>query len=141
MICINYLTLERLLCWTSVNGKLLKPAFIIKSYFEKDLRSVTTNAARYLTSIKTQEYPTPPSAKNKHWIYCLKAIKSEKFQDHPPPFCVGVINGWPLNSSWLWRANIWNNNHIHLFNTLSNFFVEKWKIIESVFMRNFPMFF
>ena len=78
--CINHLTLERLVCWTSVNGKLLRPhtfgkpalaqkvtskisAFIIKSYLEKDLRSVTTNVAMYLTPIKTEEYPTPPSAK------------------------------------------------------------------------------
>ena len=33
------------------------------SYLEKDLRSVTTNVAMYLTPIKTEEYPTPPSAK------------------------------------------------------------------------------
>ena len=62
------------------NGKLLRPhtfgkpalaqkvtskisAFIIKSYLEKDLRSVTTNVAMYLTPIKMEEYPTPPSAK------------------------------------------------------------------------------
>ena len=58
------------------NGKLLRPhtfgkpalaqkvtskisAFIRKSYLEKDLRSVTTNVAMYLTLIKTEEYPTP----------------------------------------------------------------------------------
>ena len=134
---IDYLTLERLVCWTSVNGKLLRPhtfgkpalaqkvtskisAFIRKSYLEKDLRSVTTNVAMYLTLIKTEEYPT---------LHPQKQALDPLFKDNriweisrpPPPFCVDTINGWPLNSSWLWRANIWNNNHIHLFNILSNF--------------------
>ena len=34
-----------------------------------------------------------PIRKNKHFIYCLKKIESERFQDPPAPFCVDVING------------------------------------------------
>ena len=135
---INYLTLDRLVCWTLVNGKLLKPhtfvkpglarkvtlkisAFIIKSYLGKDLKSVTKNVAMYLTPIQNGRVSHSPICQNKQWIYFLKTKESGKFQDPPPPFCVDVMNGWPLNSSWLWRANIWNNNHIHVFNILSNF--------------------
>ena len=141
---INYLTLDRLVCWTLVNGKLLKPntfvkpalarkvtlisAFIIKSYLGKDLKSVTKNVAMYLTPIKKRRVSHSAIHQNKQWIYFLKTKESEKFQDSLPPFCVDVINRWPLNSSWLWRANIWNNNHIHVFNILSNFL---WKNRKS----------
>ena len=128
---INCLRLEKLVCWTSVNEKqVLKPhpfgkpalaqkvtskisTFIIKSYLEKDLKSITTNVAMYLTPVKKEKYPTPPIYRNKQWVYCLKIIKSEKFQktpSPPPPFCMDVINGWPLNNSWLLRANIWNSS-------------------------------
>ena len=100
---INCLRLEKLVCWTSVNEKqVLKPhpfgkpalaqkvtskisTFIIKSYLEKDLKSITTNVAMYLTPVKKEKYPTPPIYRNKQWVYCLKIIESEKFQKTPPP--------------------------------------------------------
>ena len=100
---INCLRLEKLVCWTSVNEKqVLKPhpfgkpalaqkvtskisTFIIKSYLEKDLKSITTNVAMYLTPVKKEKYPTPPIYRNKQWVYCLKTIESEKFQKKPYP--------------------------------------------------------
>ena len=55
--------------------------FIIKSYLEKDLKSIATNVAMYLTPTKKEKYPTPPIYRNKQWVYCLKTIESEKFHD------------------------------------------------------------
>ena len=120
MICINYHTLERLVCWTSVNGKLLKPhiCFHHKKLLGKRFVERNNKCCKVFNTHKNGRVSHSPIRKNKNWIYCLKAIKSEKFQDPPSPFCVGVINGSPLNSSWLWRANIWSNDHIHLLNTL-----------------------
>ena len=112
---INYLRLESLVWITSLNGKqVLKPhpfgkpaltqkvtskisAFIIKSYLEKDLRSVTTNVALYLTHTK--------KGKVSHSPYLQKQAMGLLFKDKrireisrppappPPPFCVDVING------------------------------------------------
>ena len=92
-----------------------------KKLFRKRFEEPNDKCCNVLNTHKNGTVSHSPIHKNKHWIYCLKTIKSEKFQDPPPPFCVDVINGWPLNSSWLWRANIWNNNHTHLFNILCNF--------------------
>ena len=92
-----------------------------KKLFGKSFEEPNNKCCNVFNTHKSRTVSHSPIHKNKHWIYCLKTIKSEEFQDHPPPFWVDVINGWPLNSSWLWRANIWNNNHIHLFNILSNF--------------------
>ena len=138
MISINYLTLERLVCWTSVKWETIKTTYFWqtcigpesnvknicfhhKKLFGKSFEEPNNKCCNVFNTHKSRTVSHSPIHKNKHWIYCLKTIKSEEFQDHPPPFWVDVINGWPLNSSWLWRANIWNNNHIHLFNILSNF--------------------
>ena len=127
-----------MVCWTSVNGKLLKPhtfgkpaltqkvnlkniCFHHKELFRKRFEERNNKCCNVFHTHKNGKASNSPIRKNKHCIYCLKTIESEKFEDPPPPFCVDVINGWPLHNSWLWRAKIWNNYHIHLFNILSNF--------------------
>ena len=92
--------------------------FYDKKLFGKRFEKRNNKCCNAFNTHKNGRLSDSPIPKNKHWIYCLKTIKSEEFQDPPPPFCVDFINGWPLNSSWLWKANIWNNNHIHLFNIL-----------------------
>ena len=127
-----------MVCWTSVNGKLLKPhtfgkpaltqkvnlkniCFHHKELFRKRFEEHKNKCCNVFNTHKNARVSHSPIRKNKHCIYCLKTIESEKFEDPTPPFCVDVINEWPLNNSGLWRAKIWNNYHIHLFNILSNF--------------------
>ena len=82
----------------------IKTCFHHKKLLGKSFEERNTKCCKVFKTHKNGRVSRSPIRKNKHWIYCLKAIKSEKFQDPPPPFCVGVINGWPRNSSWLWRA-------------------------------------
>ena len=82
----------------------IKTCFHHKKLLGKSFEERNNKCCKVFKTHKNGRVSHSPIRKNEHWIYCLKAIKSEKFQDPPPPFCVGVINGWPRNSSWLWRA-------------------------------------
>ena len=138
MICINYFTLKKIgllnfsewetikttYFWqTSIDpeSNLKNICFHHKELFRKRFEERNNKCCNVSNTHKNGRVSHSPIRKNKHCIYCLKTIESEKFEDPPPPFCVDVINGWLLNNSWLWRAKIWNNYHIHLFNILSNF--------------------
>ena len=136
--CINYFTLKKIgllnfsewetikttYFWqTSIDpdSNLKNICFHHKELFRKRFEERNNKCCNVFNTHKNGRVSHSPIRKNKHCIYCLKTIESEKFEDPPPPFFADVINGWPLNNSWLWRAKIWNNYHIHLFKILSNF--------------------
>ena len=90
-----------------MNGKLLKPhtfdkpaltqkvtskisAFIIKSYLGKDLRSVTTNVALYLTHTKKGKVSPSPHLQKQAMGLLFKGMRIREISRPPPPHLPSV---------------------------------------------------
>ena len=105
--CINYFTLKKIgllnfsewetikttYFWQTCIGpesNVKNICFHHKELFGKRFEERNNNV---FNTHKNERVSHSPIRKNKHFIYCLNKIDSEKFQDPPPPFCVDVING------------------------------------------------
>ena len=116
---INYLRLESLVWITSLNGKqVLKPhpfgkpaltqkvtskisAFIIKSYLEKDLRSVTTNVALYLTHTKKGKVSHSPYLQKQAMGLLFKDKRIREISRPPPTSLLCGCHKWMTPKQFL----------------------------------------
>ena len=81
---IEWETIKTTYFWQTCIGlesNLKNICFHHKELFRKRFEECNNKCSNVFNTHKNRRVSHSPICKNKHWIYCLKTIESEKFQD------------------------------------------------------------